>query len=269
MGKRSALGRCRRDLQTGTRRPLTQYHIHALLGLILASAVKARKLHRSPKADIQTKPKAKRRDKIEVLDESELATLLNHLRDHWLYMPTLIAASTGLRRGEVLALRWQDVDLRRGTLEVTQATELLHGRVSIKAPKTERSARTIKIPAALVIELERHRKDQLERRLKLGLGGRPELVITTPLGEMVRPGTLQAAFATQVAEAGLKPITFHGLRHTHITLLLKSGVPVHVVSARAGHASPSITLDIYCHLLGGEDNDAARQAEAILQRVLK
>jgi integrase len=72
----------------------------------------------------------------------------------------------------------------------------------------------------------------------------------------------------RVKAAGLKPITFHGLRHTHITLLLKSGVPVHVVSARAGHSRPSITLDTYCHLLGGEDNDAAREAEAILLRVL-
>ena len=72
----------------------------------------------------------------------------------------------------------------------------------------------------------------------------------------------------RITAAGLKPITFHGLRHTHITLLLKSGVPVHVVSARAGHSRPSITLDTYCHLLGGEDNDAAREAEAILLRVL-
>ena len=74
-------------------------------------------------------------------------------------------------------------------------------------------------------------------------------------------------FATKAAS--IKPITFHCLRHTHITLLLKSGVPVHVVSARAGHAKPSITFDTYCHLLGGEDNDAARQTEAILLRVLK
>ena len=77
------------------------------------------------------------------------------------------------------------------------------------------------------------------------------------------------AFVKEVAAAGLKPITFHGLRHTHITLLLKLGVPVHVVSARAGHAKPSITLDTYSHLLGVEDNDAAKQAEEILRRVLK
>jgi integrase len=91
----------------------------------------------------------------------------------------------------------------------------------------------------------------------------------SPLGKMLHPDSFSEAFVNKVAEIEIKPITFHGLRHTHITLLLRSGVPVHVVSARAGHAKASITLDTYSHLLGGEDNDAAKQAEAILQRVLK
>jgi integrase len=99
---------------------LTLHHIHSLLGQILNSAVKAKKLVRSPVGDIQAKPKAKRRDKIEVLNEAELTALLDHLRGHWLYIPVLLAASTGMRRGEVLGLRWHDVDLSRGTLEVTQ-----------------------------------------------------------------------------------------------------------------------------------------------------
>jgi integrase len=249
--------------------PLTLHHVHSLLSQILKSAVKAKKLVRSPAADIETKPKCKRRDNIEVLDESELSRLLDHLKGHWLYMPTLLAASTGLRRGEVLALRWQNVDLQKGTLEVTQAAEVVGGKLGVKRPKTDRSARTIKMPSALVSQLERHRKEQLEQRLRLGLGGRSELVFTSPLGEMLRPDSVSEAFVNKVADAGLKPITFHGLRHTHITLLLKSGVPVHVVSARAGHAKPSITLDTYSHLLGGEDNDAAKQSEEILGRVLK
>jgi integrase len=249
--------------------PLTLRHVHSLLGQILKSAIKAKKLTRSPIADIETKPKCKRRDKIEVLDEAELAALLDVLKGHWLYGPTLLAASTGLRRGEVCGLRWQDLDLNKGTLEVAQAAEIVGGELRMKTPKTARSARTIKMPPALVVELERHRREQLEQRLKLGLGGRPELVFTSPLGEVLNPDYVTEAFVKKVAGAGLKPITFHGLRHTHITLLLKSGVPVHVVSARAGHAKPSITLDTYSHLLGGEDNDAAKQAEAILRRVLK
>ena len=150
---------------------------------------------------------------------------------------------------------------------MAQALEEVGDKLNLKPPKTARSARTIKIPTALVAELKRHRKEQLEQRLKLGLGGRPELVFTRPTGEMMHPKRFAKSFTSKVA--AIKPITFHCLRHTHITLLLKSGVPVHVVSARAGHAKPSITLDTYCHLLGGEDNDAARQAEAIFLRVLK
>ena len=249
--------------------PLTLHHIHSLLRQVLASAVKAKKLARSPIADIETAPKAKRRDKIEVLDEAELASLLDHLKGHWLYMPTLIAACTGLRRGEVLGLRWRDIDFVTRTLQVTQAVEFVGGKLGTKPPKTERSARTIKLPSSLAPELEQHRKEQLEHRLKIGLGGRPDLVFTTPLGKMVHPDSFSEAFVNKIAEIEIKPITFHGLRHTHITLLLRSGVPVHVVSARAGHAKASLTLDTYSHLLGGEDNDAAKQAEAILQRVLR
>ena len=134
-------------------------------------------------------------------------------------------------------------------------------RITIAPPKTRRSRRTIKVPAALIIELERHRREQLQQRLKVGLGGRPELVFTTALGAPITPKQLSEGFTAKAA--AIKPVTFHCLRHTHITQLLRAGVPVHVVSARAGHAKPSITLDAYSHLLGGEDNDAAKQAEAI------
>ena len=252
------------------RSSLTLHHIHTLLGQILASAVKAKKLVRSPMADIQTAPKPKR-GQMEILDESELYRFLNHLRSkgHWLYMPTLVSASTGLRRGEVLGLRWQDVDLVKHTLQVVQAVEVVGGKLGVKPPKTERSARTIKLPTALISELERHRKAQLELRLKVGLGGRPDLVFTSPLGEMFNPNSVSEAFTNEVKRAGLKPITFHSLRHTHITLLLRSGIPVHVVSARAGHAKASITLDTYSHLLGGEDDHAASSADEMLQRLLK
>ena len=248
---------------------LTLHHIHSLLRQVLASAVKAKKIARSPIGDSETAPKAKREDKIEVLSEKELGTLLDHLRGHWLHMPTLLAAYTGLRRGEVLGLRWRDIDFTNGTLQVTQAVQEVGGKLTTKTPKTDRSARTINLPASLLPVLELHRKEQLEQRLKLGLGGRPDLVFTSPLGTMLKPDSFSEAFANKVAELDIKEITFHGLRHTHITHLLKSGVPVHVVSARAGHAKASTTLDTYSHLLGDEDAGAANKAEEMLQRVLK
>ena len=230
---------------------MTRRQIHAVLRMILNSAVKAKKIARNPIADIETTPKAKRRDEIVVLDEPELGALLGH----WLYLPALVASATGMRRGEVLGLRWQDVDMAKGTFQLVQQVKKFRGEIVIDALKTKRSRRTIKVP--VIAELERHRKEQLEQRLKLGIGGRPELVFTSMLGQPLDPEQFSDAFTAKAAQ--VKPgLTFHCLRHTHITLLLRSGVPVHIVSARAGHAKPSITLDAYCHLLGGEDNDAAK-----------
>jgi integrase len=232
------------------------------------SAVKAKKIARSPIFNIETTPKAKRKKEIVVLDEAKLGALLNHLKGHWLYLPSLVSAFTGMRRGEVLGLRWQDIDMGRETFQLVQQVKNLHGEVIIGALKSKRSCRPIKVPPDLIAELEKHRKEQLEQRLKIGLGGRPELVFTSPLGQPLNPETVSEAFTAKAVH--VKPgLTFHCLRHTHITHLLRSGVPVHMVSARVGHAKPSITLDAYCHLLGGEDNDAARQAEAMLLRILK
>ena len=87
---------------------------------------------------------------------------------------------------------------------------------------------------------------------------------------MLKPDSVTEAFRKQVAGAGIKKaISFHGLRHTHISMLLKSGVPVHAVAARAGHSRASITLDVYSHLLGGEDVDAAKRADDMLKKLLK
>jgi integrase len=243
----------------------TLQSVHRLLSQLLRSAVRAKKLARSPIDDVQTRPKPKRK-KIDVLDESELATLLAHLKGHWLYMPTLLAAYTGMRRGEVLGLRWRDIDFDKGTLQVAQTMELVGGKVRVTAPKTDRSSRTINLSASLLPELTEHRKDQAALRLKLGLG-KPDLVFTSPDGKAIHPVAFCNAFTHKTRATGLKT-KFHALRHLHITYLLKSGVPVHVVSARAGHSRASITLDAYSHLLGDEDELAAKQADEILRRAL-
>jgi integrase len=172
-----------------------------------------------------------------------------------------------LRRGEVLGLRWHDIDFTKGTLQVTQSVEVIGGEICLTEPKTDRSRRTLKLPASLLPELTRHRKEQAELRLRLGLG-KADLVFTSPEGAMLNPTVFSETFARQVRSAGVRATKFHGLRHLHISHLLKSGEPVHVVSARAGHARPSITLDAYSHLLGGEDDQAAEQADNMLRRAL-
>ena len=129
--------------------PQTCRHIHRLLGQILGSAVKAGKLRTSPMAAVQTAPKVKRAD-IQVLDDDELTALFASLEGKPLYMPVLVAASTGLRRSEVLALRWSDIDIDKATLAVAQVVELVGWAVTLKEPKTDHSRRTVILPAQLV-----------------------------------------------------------------------------------------------------------------------
>jgi len=262
----ATLGKSGRRDGNGGLSPQTVRHIHRLLSLILASAVKAKKLTASPMAAVQTTPKVRRPD-IQVLDDAEIATLFSYLKGHPLYTPVLLAASTGMRRGEVLALRWKNVDLDKATLEVAQVVELVGAKLSVKEPKTDRSRRTIALPARLVEELRSYRKEQLEYCFKLGVG-RFELVFPNWDGSLRNPSHFTKAFSREVAAAKIPHVTFHGLRHTHITHLLRSNVPVHVVSARAGHANPTVTLNIYAHLLPGQQEGAAAVMDAALRQAL-
>lgn len=248
----------------------TVQHVHRLLSKILSSGVKAQKLRLSPMAAVQTTPKV-RRTEIQVLDDAELAALFRRLRDRPLRMPVVLAAGTGMRRGEVLALRWRDVDFAKATLQVAQVVEQTKkGGITIKEPKTERSRRTIALPATLVTELREHRRGQAEFRLKLGLGRDERDLVFPSLDWTVRsPRDFTKQFGREAAAAGVPHVTFHGLRHTHITHLLRSGVPVHVVSARAGHANPTVTLNIYAHLLPGQQEGAAAVFDATLRRALE
>ncbi len=257
-------GRCKGD---GGLAPQTVLHIHRLLAQILGSAVTARKLRTSPMLGVQTTPKVHQRE-IRVFDDNELASLFRHLKGRPLYMPVLLAASTGLRRGEILALRWSDLDLDRATLQVAQVVEQTKEGVRVKGPKTDRSRRTVALPERLVDELQTHRKAQAEWCLKLGLG-KSDLVFPSWTGQLQNPRGFSKAFSREVIAAKLPHFTFHGLRHTHITHLLRSGVPVHVVSARAGHANPTVTLNIYAHMLPGQQEDAATMFDATLRAVLE
>lgn len=251
----------------GALSPQTCRHIHRLLGQILSSAVKAGKLRTSPMAAVQTAPKVKRAD-IQMLDDDELAALFASLEGKPLYMPVLLAASTGLRRSEVLGLRWSDINMDKATLAVAQVVELVGWEVTLKEPKTDYSRRTLILPAQLVEQLKAHRKAQAEHCLKLGCS-RFDLVFPTWDGKLLNPNNFSKQFADAAAAAKLPHITFHGLRHTHLTHLLRSGVPVHVVSARAGHSNPTVTLNVYAHLLPGQQEDAAAAFDVTLRKVLK
>jgi len=183
----------------------------------------------------QVKPSKPDKPEIKILSKQEIAALLAAAKGTSLYAPVLVAVTTGVRRGELLGLRWSDVDLKGGKLTVNQAMQRTRGELEFKQPKTKTSRRTITLPAVAVEALQAHYKAQLEGRMRLGLGRDPRgLVFTRGDGAPLDPDGFTKVFDRLVAKAKVAPITLHGLRHTHISHLLMDGVHVKVVSERAG-----------------------------------
>jgi integrase len=157
--------------------------------------------------------------------------------------------------------------MRRGRLTVNQSLEQAKHQSTFKSPKTKGSRRTITLPALTVEALKDHRAAQAQERLRLGLG-KPELVFTRPDGSPVSIDYVSRSFGELIASLGVTPITFHGLRHTHISHQLMDGVHVKIVSERAGHASVSVTLSVYAAFLPNLQDQAAEGVDAWLRHEL-
>lgn len=242
----------------------TVLHVHRTLSQALNHAVRLEVLVKNPAQ--QVKPTRPDKREIKILDKREITALLKAARDTNLYVPVLLAVTTGIRRGELLGLRWRDVDLKASTLTVNQAMQRTRGELEFKAPKTKTSRRAITLPSATVEALQAHLKAQLEKRMKLGLGRDPHgLVFTRADGRPFDPDSLSKAFDRLVAKAKVTPITLHGLRHTHISHLLMDGVHVKVVSERAGHANVNITLNTYAAYIPNMQADAALRVNTWLR----
>jgi integrase len=176
----------------------------------------------------------------------------------------LLALKTGLRRGELLGVRWSDLDLDRGTLTVQQTIGVLAGAPCIKPPKTDAGRRVVKLSADVVAALKDHRRAQVERQLSAPAWAEGGLVFCTGEGKPLNPNNLYRNFAAIVARAAVPPIRLHDLRHTHATLLLAAGTPIKAVSERLGHSKTSITLDTYAHVLPDMQDRAVDAIDAAL-----
>ena len=214
-------------------------------------------------------PKAQRQE-MHALDEDETATLLGLLAESRLYMPVMLAITTGLRRGEILGLCWKNVDLATGTIMVVQSLEQTKERVRLKSPKTHRSRRSIALADMTVEALRSHRVKQAEERLALGPSYEDhDLVCPRPGGSPWPPDMFSTAFAAFVRRSGMKPFRFHDLRHSHATHMLRAGVHPKIVSERLGHSAVGITLDTYSHVLPGMQEDAVRLLDGVLAKAIK
>ena len=187
-------------------------------------------------------------------------TLLAVVRDDRLYALYVLALTLGLRKGELLGLRWVDVDLNRAELEVRQALQRIGTDLLFQPPKTRHSRRTVPLPAFCLDALREYRSRQAAERLAAGEDWRDYgLVFPTKIGTPMEPRNLNRHFYGVRARAGVPTVRFHDLRHTCVTLLLDLGVPPHVVKAIVGHSDIEVTMTIYAHAVLDEQRKALHQ----------
>lgn len=181
------------------------------------------------------------------------------VRDDRLYALYVLLATTGMRRGEALGLRWRDIDFDSAQLAVVQTLTAVNGTAILSPPKTQRGRRTTYLDANTVAVLREHRRRQREEQLALGpvWDGSSNLVFHDELSRPIHPDRFSRGFYKLVRIADVPPIRLHDLRHTHATLALKAGVHPKVVSDRLGHATVGITLDLYSHVTPALGRDAA------------
>lgn len=238
--------------------PTTVNQHHRILHKALASAVKSRKLARNVANDAE--PPSKEEKEMKILTPEQATTLLDNLRGTYLYLPTFLALNTGMRRGEILGLRWRDVDLANAVISVRQTLkEVKKGKPHYGPPKTEKSKRQIEVDPLVIRELKRQKKEQTKARFRNpDVWQENGLVNCLQNGEPVNPSTLSSVFHDAVKRLGLE-IRFHDLRHTAASFLLKAGVSPKVVQEMFGHNNIATTLGIYSHLLPGMQKQAARK----------
>jgi len=209
-------------------------------------------------------PPAIPRTRAESLTARELRTFLEHVADDRLAALWRLAATTGLRRGELAGLTWRSLDLERAKLRVEQQLVRTEDGLGFGPPKSRRSERTVALDPETVETLRRHREVQLlERDLAGPAYGDRDLVFCDELGAPLDPKRLTDRFGRLRQAARIPTGTFHTLRHTAATLALTSGVPLHVVAARLGD-DPKTVLDTYAHLLPRSDEQAAKAVAAAL-----
>ena len=260
-----ALASGRRDGKGGLS-PQTVTHMHRVLKKAIGQAVKWELLIRNP-VDAASPPKANR-SKMNTYDLDQTAELIEAMRPTRMLVPTLLAVLCGMRRGEIAALRWKNVDLTTGQIAILESAEQVGSKVRYKTPKSGKG-RTLALSASLVEELRAHRLRQAEELLRVGtILSDDTFVVAQADGTQLQPDTLTQDWFRKLAGTSLPRIRFHDLRHAHATHMLANGVHPKVASERLGHSKIGITLDLYSHVLPGMEADAAERVDVALQAAI-
>lgn len=257
----------RRDGKEGGLSPRTRAHIHRILKSALKHAVKLRLILRNPADDVKAPKAGKATIKTHTIEQT--AILLRALRDTRLYYPVLLAIVTGMRRGEVLALRWKNVDFENKTIRVVESLEQVKQELRFKEPKTGKTRAVILLDHALQ-DLRAWRIRQAEELLRLGVRqDENTLVCARWDGQPLKPDSLTGEFRIAIRKIPEVPtIRYHDLRHSHATQLLTNGIHPKIAQERLGHASIKTTLDLYSHVTETMQEEAAEKLDNAFKSVI-
>lgn len=204
------------------------------------------------------------KSEMQTLSSAEIKKLLTACEGSLYYIPTMLAVMMGMRRGEICALRWSDVDLDGRKIHISRSLEQTKAGLVFKSPKTAKSRRTISMPRVLVQALRQHKGRQAQIRLLAGdLYQSQDLVCARDDGSPIPPNTMSGNFYRLFRRAGIKKVRFHDLRHSHITLLIEQGVHAKMISERAGHANIGITMDTYGHVMPAMESLSADKMDEL------
>lgn len=244
--------------------PATVGGVHALLSTALKQAEREGLIADAPTRFAHV-PKA-RAPEIQVPTHETIAKVLQARPGHWVTAAALLILSTGLRRGECIALRWEEIDLDAGMLRVRRNAQTVAGAVVVLEPKTAAGRRDVRLPDELTGHLRTYRLSQRRERLERGLRPLEELVFPNKRGQLQKPQTFSKAFE----EAGHKVgVAFgpHLLRHRHATDLMQAGLGPRVAQERLGHARVTTTMELYQHVLETSQQKAAEVGGEVLRAV--
>jgi integrase len=236
--------------------PKSVVNVHLCLRKAFADAERLGMLATNPVRRVR--PPRWRSPEMRVWSAAQTLAFLEASEAHRLHAAFVLLATTGMRRGEVVGLRWDDVDLDGSRVQVRQAVTTAGNKIVIDGPKTRRSRRSIALDDDTMAALRSHRNRLAEERSLAGELWRDEgMAFPDELGALLHPDVVSRAFTAIVRRAGLSPIRLHDLRHGWASLALEAGVHPKVVSERLGHSTVGITLDTYSHVVQGLDAEAA------------
>ena len=255
---------------SGTLSAKTVHNVHLIVSKVLGDAVDDGLLQQNAAAKAKPpKPGRQSYQQIRAWTPDELHHFLNLSKDHRFHDAYHLAALTGMRRGEILGLRWEDLDLVQNRLSVRHAIVLVRGKPQSSTPKNH-EARVVYLDPDTITMLKHRKAAYNERVLAEGCGPDAEAyVFTREDGRSIHPDNLSSAFVKLATRIQLPRICLHDLRHTHASIALAAGVPIKVVSERLGHASPEFTMRIYQHVLPGQGQEAATAVASAIQNAFR